>query len=502
MPAAPTNLDFETPGGALGSLDAWTIATGNSGADPAWLAAAWNQYENTGAPAADPTVPFLGPNAFKGVDGFWTEHNTNVDSDFFLSPDGTTDADRLRDNLVNIAHWVDETAGPRNFKAGVRYTFGFHWKWSTVAPGIGPRIDFGSGHVIGATSDVGASLPAVSVRTAGPSVGPVESFSVEVSDTGNGWINTSLSFVLSIDASARPGFGFQAGGSEVYAGTLQGSYVWGAYIYAGELTPEENFETGWSLTSAGGAYAFALVLGTNALGAIFGNGTTVGTSTDGFEGGWSNTPYYIGPLDFSLTVAADWDVGGDETSDETFDAGNGTPGTGWDDGGGDGIGYKFDLSLDSPVGAVWDAGDLDLDAEDFETFGNSTWDPDYREDLTGIETATTWDLNGSESAEDFEEVVDDKLYTADFTTDTYTSTAHGLALNTVVRLVNVGGAFPSPLVRTLDYFVVNPTANTFQLSLTASGAAINITDNGTGDQYVRGSDKRYWVQPDGINPTI
>jgi hypothetical protein len=493
---APTNLDFETPGAAAGSIDAWTISSGNSAADPTWLAAGWNQYENTGAPAADPNVPFLGPNNFKGVNGFWTEHNTNVDTDFFLSPDGTVDADRLRDNLVLIAHYIDETAGPRPFKAGIRYTFGFLWKWSTVGVGIGPRIDFGGGHVVGAQSDVGPSMPIVQLRTSAP-IGPVASISAEVSDAGAGWINIALSFVLSVDTAARPGFGFQAGGTEVYAGTLQGSYIWGAYIYAGELTPAEDFEFAW----ASGTYAFALVLGVNALGALFGNGTTVKTSTDGFEGGWNNSPYYL-TMDFTITSSAVWDAGETNLGAETFNAGDGTPGTGWDDGGGNGIGYQFDLSLDSPVGAVWDAGDLDLDAEDFETFGNSTWDPDYREDLIGITTAATWDLNGSESAEDFEEVVNDILYTADSTTDTMTATGHGLALNTVVRLVNVGGAFPGPLVRTLDYFVVNPTANTFQLSLTASGAAINITDNGTGDQYVRGSDKRYWVQPDGINPTI
>ena len=498
MPTPPTNLDFETPGGALGSIDAWCFASGNRTTTPIWLAAGWNQYEATGAPAADPNVPFLGPNDFKGVNGFWTEHNTNVDSDFTTSPDGTADADRLRTNLVNIAHYIEETAGPRVFKAGVRYTFGAHVKYDfgSAQPFFGPRIDFGGGNVVGLTPDASGNLPSITNRTTVP-LGPVESLSGEVVDAGPpGWISVALSFVLSVDTAARPGFGFNAGGAEVFAGNLGGSYIWGAYFYAGELTPAEDFESGW----ASGTYAFALVLGVNALGALFGNGTVVLTAVDGFEGGWNNAPYYL-TLDSSLTLEANWDAAETNLGAETFDAGDGAPGTGWDDGDGDGIGYKFDLSLVS-VGCVFSAGDLDLDQEDFETFGNGQWDPNYIITLLGVETATTWDANVGESAEDFEEVVDDKLYTADFTTDTLTSTAHGLANNTVVRVVNIGGAFPGPLVRTVDYFVVNATANTFQLSLTSGGAAINLTDNGTGDQYVRGSGAKYWVQPDGINPTI
>ena len=178
---------------------------------------------------------------------------------------------------------------------------------------------------------------------------------------------------------------------------------------------------------------------------------------------------------------------------ETFTATTTGGGTGWDPG------YK--MHLVGSVEVVWAAGDLDLDAEDFETFGNDSWDPDYKFDLSGSTVTATWDSNGGESAEDFEEVVRDVLYTVDSGTDIFTATAHGLTLNTVVRVVNVGGAFPQPLVRTLDYFVISVAANTFQLSLTASGAAINITDNGTGDQYVRGSAAKYWWGPD-FNPTI
>lgn len=75
--------------------------------------------------------------------------------------------------------------------------------------------------------------------------------------------------------------------------------------------------------------------------------------------------------------------------------------------------------------------------------------------------------------------------TADSTTDTFTSTAHGLSNGTVVYIYNaVNGAGwnpanqPSPITFPSPYFVVGKTANTFQLSLTLGGSAIDITSNG------------------------
>lgn len=43
---------------------------------------------------------------------------------------------------------------------------------------------------------------------------------------------------------------------------------------------------------------------------------------------------------------------------------------------------------------------------------------------------------------------------------------------------------PSPLTTVGDYYIINSTGTTFQLSLTAGGAAIDITDAGTGKQYI------------------
>lgn len=73
-------------------------------------------------------------------------------------------------------------------------------------------------------------------------------------------------------------------------------------------------------------------------------------------------------------------------------------------------------------------------------------------------------------------------FTADNATDTMTATLHGLLNGVIVNVSNSGGGLPAGLAAATDYYVVGATANTFQLSATSGGSAINITTNGTGTQ--------------------
>lgn len=70
-------------------------------------------------------------------------------------------------------------------------------------------------------------------------------------------------------------------------------------------------------------------------------------------------------------------------------------------------------------------------------------------------------------------------FTADQSTDVFTSSAHGMS-NGDMLIVQSTGVLPTGLAARTRYFVVNKTANTFQLSATAGGSAINISTNGTG----------------------
>jgi len=64
-------------------------------------------------------------------------------------------------------------------------------------------------------------------------------------------------------------------------------------------------------------------------------------------------------------------------------------------------------------------------------------------------------------------------------TDTFTSNAHNLINNCRVQ-ITTSGTMPTPLVASTTYYVKGATTNTFQLSSTLGGAAIDITGVGTG----------------------
>lgn len=80
--------------------------------------------------------------------------------------------------------------------------------------------------------------------------------------------------------------------------------------------------------------------------------------------------------------------------------------------------------------------------------------------------------------------------TADNTTETLTGTLPaGFGNGDAVRLwsslnntnrLAAGGALPTGLVADQTYYVINKTATTFQLALTPTGSAINLTTNGAG----------------------
>ncbi len=89
------------------------------------------------------------------------------------------------------------------------------------------------------------------------------------------------------------------------------------------------------------------------------------------------------------------------------------------------------------------------------------------ENLRLVQCFTSANLNGT--------------YTADAGTNTFTDVAHGLNNGDAIRIATTG-TFPGGLSNFDGYFVVNKTLDTFQLADTIGGAAIDITDNGTGVQ--------------------
>lgn len=78
-----------------------------------------------------------------------------------------------------------------------------------------------------------------------------------------------------------------------------------------------------------------------------------------------------------------------------------------------------------------------------------------------------------------------RLMTANAGTNIFTSVAHGLANDTIVYVATQStGILPAGLTALTAYYVINTAADTFQLSATIGGSAIDITTAGTGAQYV------------------
>lgn len=87
--------------------------------------------------------------------------------------------------------------------------------------------------------------------------------------------------------------------------------------------------------------------------------------------------------------------------------------------------------------------------------------------------------------------------TAAASTDNITKTAHGLVVGDTVVF---SGTPAAPLVAGTTYYVVESTANTFKVSATSGGTAVNISADGSAD-YVEGG----WVRVRaiaGLKPTI
>lgn len=88
-------------------------------------------------------------------------------------------------------------------------------------------------------------------------------------------------------------------------------------------------------------------------------------------------------------------------------------------------------------------------------------------------------IRGCET-QDYDKLVDSATG-VNIATEEFTSTAHGFINGDIVR-VSTAGTLPTPLVVATDYYIVNSAANTFKISATNGGSAIDITSTGSGIQ--------------------
>jgi len=78
---------------------------------------------------------------------------------------------------------------------------------------------------------------------------------------------------------------------------------------------------------------------------------------------------------------------------------------------------------------------------------------------------------------------------------TVPATTYSFTNGLQVTVNNVGGALPTPLTAGSAYYVINTTGTTFKLSLTQGGAAIDITDAGTGTHFIGSPGVHMQIRP-------
>ena len=131
--------------------------------------------------------------------------------------------------------------------------------------------------------------------------------------------------------------------------------------------------------------------------------------------------------------------------------------------------------------------------QDFEDF-EEEWDSNESFDFTmGATTAALYDGTASEAFEDFEEVIFEFVVSISDPMNTVIKTAHGLSNDQNVSFRNENGTLPGGLSAGFLYFVINVTANDFQVSATLGGSFINLTDSSAGTHFAIPDQSLFWT---------
>jgi hypothetical protein len=221
----------------------------------------------------------------------------------------------------------------------------------------------------------------------------------------------------------------------------------------------DGFEVGWNAD----AYAFALAGGTTAAeysAALFVTAPTF----ESFEAGWAPDQAFFDEL--GATIAAEYNASLDAF--EGFDAEWGV------------TAFATSLAVAQTAAGT-------------ETFDTGWLTVAYATTLAVSTTAASYDGASPEAFEDFDEVIAPVVFTLNPGTDVFTSVGHPLLDGMKVRARSTGTP-PGGLSTAIDWYVVNRTANTFQLAATPGGAAHDFSTQGSGVHSLVVDPSLYWTE--------
>lgn len=446
MPAF-VDLGFETMGGAAGMADGWHVRGKFSAAEILGF-------------GPTPTVgPVADPNAFGGTG--WTQTGITITADSTTDPDGATTADTLLEQGVAGIH-ADELPA-EDLAQGARYGLSCFFK-------IGTRTFSALAWGLGTADESAAIFDLTNGRVASTSRGgSISKASASIFALGSsGWFLATLYVTTSAAITGiKPAVTLSDGTALSYAGTGGlDVYAWGAAVFDLPRESFDAFERAWSNDD----FLATLTIPDSAYPSTFLTAFVDPEGFEAFESAWSNFPFYS---TISIGASASFDTVPQSVEDFEIEWGA-TP---------------FYTTIPGAVAATF-AGD---------SFENFDW---LSLITTFAGTLATFDGDVPENVEDFEEVIRDKSFEVDTIANNLVSAGHGLLNDqTVYVLRPYGGDIPSAFNPTIRYFVVNRTANTFQLAETSGGTPPTLGDEGIGDQAVRGDPSRYWNET-GYNPTL
>ncbi|MEK6281888.1 MAG: phage tail protein [Acidobacteriota bacterium] len=138
----------------------------------------------------------------------------------------------------------------------------------------------------------------------------------------------------------------------------------------------------------------------------------------------------------------------------------------------DGVGWYWVATRRTGTNQTWQGASLVM-------FKNGEWQPKAESSLPGT-IGTVISVSDLYSDPDVVDIV----FTADASTNIFTSVANLLVDGDEITVVNTGGALPASLVAGTSYFVRDKSGDTFKLAATSGGAAIDITTDGTGTNAI------------------
>lgn len=224
-----------------------------------------------------------------------------------------------------------------------------------------------------------------------------------------------------------------------------------------------------SVTGGTAAAAFAFPAGSQTDSSVPGFGET-------FEAGWDSNQGYLFGLISIGAAAYDSTPQSFEDFEEEWDSNEN---------------YVFDFDGGSFTAAMYDSGT----PQAFEDFEEEWDDNENYQFVMGATLAAFYytESPGIRQFEDFEDSVADRVFTV--TTGSpgqLDAVAHGMIANEKHQLRS-NGLLPGDLSPNLDYYVVSPGANDWQVAKESLGAAVPVTDVGFGPHIFKKNVKAFWT---------